>query len=185
MIDVASALKYLHYGYSAVIVHCDLKPSNVLLDVDMVAHVANFGIAKLLGDADSTMQTMTLATLRYMAPECGLGGVVSTEGDVYSYGILLIETFTRKKPTDDMFVGEMSLKHWVNEALPISTIDIVDAKLLGNKRYSIALEEYISSIMRLALDCCAELPEQRTNMKIVLATLKKIKTKSLRDVEGH
>ncbi|XP_041026914.1 probable LRR receptor-like serine/threonine-protein kinase At3g47570 [Juglans microcarpa x Juglans regia] len=185
MINVASALEYLHYGYLAVIVHYDFKPSNVLLDVDMVAHVVNFGIAKLLGDADSTMQTMTLATMGYMAPECGLGGVVSTKGDVYSYGILLIETFTRKKPTDDMFVREMSLKHWVNEALPISTIDIVDAKLFGNKRYSIALEECISSIMRLALECCAELPEQRTNMKIVLATLKKIRTKSLSDVEGH
>ncbi|KAG2684945.1 hypothetical protein I3760_10G100300 [Carya illinoinensis] len=181
MIDVASALEYLHYGYSSVIVHCDLKPSNILLDVEMVAHIADFGMAKLLGDEDSMMQTMTLATLGYMAP----GGVVSTRGDAYSYGILLIETFTRKKPTDDMFAGEMSLKHWVNEALPISTIDIVDANLLGNERYHVALEECISSIMGLTLDCCAELPEQRTNMKIVLAMLKKIKTKSLRDVEGH
>ncbi|XP_035545205.1 probable LRR receptor-like serine/threonine-protein kinase At3g47570 isoform X2 [Juglans regia] len=160
MIDVASALEYLHYGYSAVIVHCDLKPSNVLLDVDMVAHVADFGIAKLLGDEDSMMQTMTLATFGYMAPEYGLGGVVSTRGDVYSYGILLIETFTRKQPTDDMFAGEMSLKHWVKEALPISTMDIVDASLLGNERYFIALEECISSIMGLALDCCAELPNK-------------------------
>ncbi|KAG6639457.1 hypothetical protein CIPAW_10G101900 [Carya illinoinensis] len=183
MIDVASALEYLHYGYSAVIVHCDLKPSNVLLDMNMVAHVADFGIAKLLGDEDSMMQTMTLATLGYMAPEYGLGGVVSTRGDVYSYGILLIETFTRKKPTDDMFAEEMSLKRWVNEALPISTIDIVDSSLLENERCSIALEECISSILGLALDCCAESPEQRTNMKMVLATLKKIKTKSLRDVE--
>ncbi|KAG6692166.1 hypothetical protein I3842_10G099900, partial [Carya illinoinensis] len=181
MIDVASALEYLHYGYSAVIVHCDLKPSNVLLDMNMVAHVADFGIAKLLGDEDSMMQTMTLATLGYMAPEYGLGGVVSTRGDVYSYGILLIETFTRKKPTDDMFAEEMSLKRWVNEALPISTIDIIDASLLENERCSIALEERISSILGLALDCCAESPEQRTNMKMVLAMLKKIKTKSLRD----
>ncbi|KAG7960012.1 hypothetical protein I3843_10G099800 [Carya illinoinensis] len=179
------SLEYLHYGYSTVIVHCDLKPSNVLLDVDMVAHVADFGIAKLFGDEDSMMQTMTLGTLGYMSPEYGLGGGVSTRGDVYSYGILLIETFTRKEPTDDMFVGEMSLKHWVNEALPILAINIVDANLLGNERYHVALEECISSIMRLALDFCVELPEQRTNMKIVLAMLKKIKTKSLRDVEGH
>ncbi|KAG2684981.1 hypothetical protein I3760_10G102800 [Carya illinoinensis] len=179
-LNFLQTLEYLHYGYSIVIVHCDLKPSNVLLDVDMVAHVADFGIAKLFGDEDSMMQTMTLGTLGYMAP------VVSTRGDVYSYGILLIETFTKKKkPTDDMFAGEMSLKRWVNEALPISAINIVDANLLGNERYHVALEECISSIMRLALDCCVELPEQRTNMKFVLAVLKKIKTKSLRDVEGH
>ncbi|KAG6639497.1 hypothetical protein CIPAW_10G105000 [Carya illinoinensis] len=153
-LNFLQTLEYLHYGYSTVIVHCDLKPSNILLDVDMVAHVSDFGIAKLFGDEDSMMQTMTLGTLGYMSP-------------------------------DDMFAGEMSLKRWVNEALPISAINIVDANLLGNEIYHVALEECISPIMRLALDCCVELPEQRTNMKIVLAVLKKIKTKSLRDVEGH
>jgi LRR receptor-like serine/threonine-protein kinase FLS2 len=68
MINVASALEYLHYGHSIPIVHCDLKPNNILLDEDLVAHVADFGIAKLLGDGDSMMQTMTLATIGYMAP---------------------------------------------------------------------------------------------------------------------
>jgi len=68
MIDVASALEYLHDGYSTPIVHCDLKPSNILLDEDMVSHVADFGIVKLLGDGDSMMRTMTLATIGYMAP---------------------------------------------------------------------------------------------------------------------
>ncbi|PQQ21814.1 putative LRR receptor-like serine/threonine-protein kinase [Prunus yedoensis var. nudiflora] len=68
MIDVASALEYLHHGNSVPIVHCDMKPSNILLDDDMVAHVADFGIAKLMGVGESTTQTMTLATIGYMAP---------------------------------------------------------------------------------------------------------------------
>ncbi|KAL5770709.1 hypothetical protein ACOSP7_014863 [Xanthoceras sorbifolium] len=68
MIDVASALEYLHHDYATPIVHCDLKPSNVLLDKDMVAHVGDFGIAKLLGEGDSMRQTNTLATIGYMAP---------------------------------------------------------------------------------------------------------------------
>ncbi|XWS20751.1 hypothetical protein CRYUN_Cryun31cG0129400 [Craigia yunnanensis] len=68
MIDVASALEYLHLGHPIPIIHCDLKPSNVLIDKDMVAHVGDFGIAKLLGEEDSMKQTMTLATIGYMAP---------------------------------------------------------------------------------------------------------------------
>ena len=68
MIDVASALEYLHLGHPIPVIHCDLKPSNVLLDNDMVAHVGDFGIAKLLGEEDSMKQTMTLATIGYMAP---------------------------------------------------------------------------------------------------------------------
>ncbi|XWS10443.1 hypothetical protein CRYUN_Cryun39dG0078800 [Craigia yunnanensis] len=69
MIDVASALEYLHQGYTTPVIHCDLKPSNVLLDEDMVAHLGDFGIAKLLSEEDSTIHTMTLATNGYMAPD--------------------------------------------------------------------------------------------------------------------
>lgn len=68
MIDVASALEYLHHGNATLVVHCDLKPSNILLDENMVAHVSDFGIAKLLGEGHSITQTMTLATVGYMAP---------------------------------------------------------------------------------------------------------------------
>lgn len=68
MIDVASALEYLHFGYSIRIVHCDIKPSNILIDESMVAHLTDFGIAKLLGKEESMRQTQTLATIGYMAP---------------------------------------------------------------------------------------------------------------------
>ncbi|XP_022717310.1 receptor kinase-like protein Xa21 [Durio zibethinus] len=68
MIEVASALEYLHCGNPTRVIHCDLKPSNVLLDKDMVARVCDFGIAKLLGEGISVTQTMTLATIGYMAP---------------------------------------------------------------------------------------------------------------------
>ncbi|GLT52827.1 hypothetical protein SLA2020_261440 [Shorea laevis] len=184
MIDVASALEYLHHGYSTPIVHCDLKPNNILLDEDMVAHVADFGIAKLLGDGDSLMQTMTLATIGYMAPEYGSEGIVSTRGDVYSYGILLMETFTRKRPTDDMFAGEMSLKRWVEESSLLLVTKVVDDYLLRTERDYASMENCMSSIMGLALQCCAELHEQRINAKSILITLNKIKLKYLQDTEG-
>ncbi|XVF87307.1 hypothetical protein PTKIN_Ptkin18bG0109500 [Pterospermum kingtungense] len=183
MIDVALALEYLHFGCSIPVIHCDLKPSNILLDEDMVAHVGDFGIAKLLKEDDSLRQTMTLATFGYMAPEYGSTGIVSRKGDVYSYGILLMETFTRKKPTDEIFSGEMSLKDWVEESLSGAITDVLDAKLLKKEEHFIAMVNCTSSVLGLALECTAKSPEERRNMNDVVAILKKIKIKYLKDVE--
>ncbi|CAN4084245.1 unnamed protein product [Withania somnifera] len=68
MADVAYALEYLHHGCSIPIIHCDLKPSNVLLDKDMVGHLTDFGIAKLLTEEESIAHTKTFATIGYIAP---------------------------------------------------------------------------------------------------------------------
>ncbi|PHT80715.1 hypothetical protein T459_13730 [Capsicum annuum] len=68
MLDAAMAIEYVHHGYETSIVHCDLKPSNVLLDEDMVAHVGEFGISKILAVSKSMEHTKTLGTLGYIAP---------------------------------------------------------------------------------------------------------------------
>ncbi|KAM3239379.1 hypothetical protein P3L10_014413 [Capsicum annuum] len=128
MIDVACALEYLHHGCSSPVIHCDLKPSNILLDEDMVAHLSNFGISKLLGEDQGDLYTKTLATLGYIAPEYGMDGLVSRKCDVYSYGIMLLETFTRRKPNE--FEGDLSLKQWVSYSLPKAVMDVVDANLV-------------------------------------------------------
>ncbi|CAN6697120.1 unnamed protein product [Malus baccata var. baccata] len=186
MVDLALALEYLHHGYSVPIVHCDLKPSNILLDDDMVAHVADFGIAKLLGLGDSMTRTMTLATVGYMAPEYGMDGIVSTQGDVYSFGIVVMETFTKMKPTNEMFFEEMNLKQWVaNSLLSEAIAEVVDANLLVAKEEDhdyVTKIDCLSSIMRLALACCAEPLDERINMQEVVATLIKTKIKFLKDV---
>ncbi|GAY68819.1 hypothetical protein CUMW_267190 [Citrus unshiu] len=177
MIDVASALEYLHFDHSTPIIHCDLKPSNVLLDENMVAHLSDFGIAKLLsGEDESTMRTKTLATIGYMAPEYGIEGEVSTKSDGYSYGIMLMETFTKKKPTDEIFVGELSLKRWVNDLLPTSLVEVVDKTLLsGEEKHSAAKEQCLLSIFSLALECTMESPEKRINAKDIVTRLLKIR----------
>ncbi|XP_019074158.2 probable LRR receptor-like serine/threonine-protein kinase At3g47570 [Vitis vinifera] len=179
MIDVASALEYLHHDCSSLVVHCDLKPSNVLLDDDMVAHVADFGIAKLLTKTESMQQTKTLGTIGYMAPEHGSDGIVSTKSDVYSYGILLMEVFSRKKPMDEMFTGGLTLKTWV-ESLSNSVIQVVDANLLRREDEDLATKlSCLSSIMALALACTTNSPEKRLNMKDAVVELKKSKMKLL------
>ncbi|KAG2709038.1 hypothetical protein I3760_05G220300 [Carya illinoinensis] len=183
MTDVAAALEYLHLGLSTPIIHCDLKPSNVLLDAEMVAHVADLGIANLLNDGNSLTRTMTLASMGYMTPEYGSEGIISTRGDAYSYDILLMEIFTRKKPTDDMFYGEISLKSWVEESLPLSINEVVDTDLLRNEMDYAAIEGCLSSVMRLALNCCEDSPGERMDMKTVSVTLNKIKSKFLQDIE--
>ncbi|KAK9989804.1 hypothetical protein SO802_030043 [Lithocarpus litseifolius] len=183
MIDVASSLEYLHHGCPLPVVHCDLKPSNILLNKDMVAHVSDFGISKFLGNEESITQTMTLATIGYMAPEYGSQGTISTRGDVYSYGILLMETFTKKSPTDEMFTEEMNLKDWVKQSIPLSVIEVIDANLLKRDEENFnAKLDCMLSVMQLAMDCSTEAPEERSNMKDVVTILKNIKLKFLKDV---
>ncbi|XP_027154043.1 receptor kinase-like protein Xa21 [Coffea eugenioides] len=176
MIDVACGLEYLHYGYSTPVVHCDLKPSNILLDQYMVGHVCDFGITKLLGDGESVVQTKTLATIGYIAPEYGLEGLVSTSCDVYSFGITLMETFTKRGPKDEMFTEELSLQRWVKESLPDSVIQVIDVDLVHLEDEVVKNKiACISSILQLALCCTPDAPKDRMSMKDVLRTLQKIK----------
>lgn len=225
MLDVAFAVEYLHHRLATPVVHCDLKPSNVLLDADMVARVGDFGIAKLFGEGEYIAQTKTLATIGYMAPgdvyypiffpcsyfanfspssrlyflladvvltslmscvEYGMEGIVSTGGDVYSYGVLLMEVFTRKKPTNEMFSGEMSLKSWVSQLLCSgSLLSAVDSNLLRNEDENFAAKEQcVLSVLHLALDCSKDQPRERIDMEDAVARLEKVRTVFLAKVGG-
>ncbi|KAK4717727.1 hypothetical protein R3W88_016065 [Solanum pinnatisectum] len=175
-IDVASAIDYLHNGYSTPVVHCDLKPNNVLIDQEMVAHVSDFGIAKMLGTGEAFVQTRTIATIGYIAPEYGQDGIVSTSCDVYSFGILMMETFTRIRPTDETFTGDLTIQRWVSDSIPSGIHKVVDSNLIqpGDEQID-AKMKCLLSIMELALSCTLATPDARISMEDALSTLKKIR----------
>ncbi|OAY37704.1 probable LRR receptor-like serine/threonine-protein kinase At3g47570 [Manihot esculenta] len=132
-IDVASALHYIHDLYEIPIIHCDLKPSNILIDDDMVAHLSDFGLAKLYTNDVSQSETSSVGirgTIGYIPPEYGIGSTASKEGDVYSYGILILEMFTGKRPTDKIFKNYLTLHNFVKDALPERLVHITDPTLL-------------------------------------------------------
>ncbi|XP_028106752.1 putative receptor-like protein kinase At3g47110 [Camellia sinensis] len=136
-IDVASALDYLHNHCHIPVIHCDIKPSNILLDNDITAHVSDFSLARLLqfhNDEVSNSQTSFVGikgTIGYAAPKYGMGSVVSTSGDVYSYGILLLELFIGKRPTGGMFKDGLNLYKLAKIALLERAMEIVDQKLVS------------------------------------------------------
>ncbi|GAY51516.1 hypothetical protein CUMW_134750 [Citrus unshiu] len=154
-----------------------LERLNIMIDVGSALEYLRHGEGE-----DSVTQTTTMATIGYMAPEYGSEGIVSAKCDVYSYGVLLMETFTRKRPTDEMFTGEMSLRRWVKESLPHRLSEVVDTNLVREEQAFSAKMDCLLSIMDLALDCCMESPDKRMHMTDAAAKLKKIKVKFLDDV---
>ncbi|MFS7956820.1 putative protein kinase RLK-Pelle-LRR-XII-1 family [Helianthus anomalus] len=130
LMDVAFTLDYIHNQCVPLIVHGDLKPSNILLDDDMVAHVGDFGLARFFGISYPHSSTGIRGTIGYAAPEYGLGNEMTSSGDVYSFGILLLEVMTGKRPTDNIFNEDLSLHKFASTALQDHVTDVIDVNIL-------------------------------------------------------
>ena len=112
-----------------------------------------------------------------LATEYGSAGKISKKGDVYSFGIMLLEIMARKKPTDEMFAGEVTLRQWINVAIPDNVLEVVDAGLLSIEegRDMNGTQSIIMSILEIGLKCSEEVAEDRMDIKDVVLKLKKIK----------
>ncbi|WVZ95238.1 hypothetical protein U9M48_041029 [Paspalum notatum var. saurae] len=174
--DVASALDYMHNQLTPPLVHCDLKPANVLLDYDMTARVGDFGSAKFLSSGLDTPESFVGVggTIGYIAPEYGMGYKVSTGCDVYSFGVLLLEMLTGKRPTDEVFIDGMSLHKLVSSAYPNGLHEVLDPYMSQGGDHAFAastLQGYLIPLAEVALACSMELPKDRPVMHDVCAKI--------------
>ncbi|KAF8094156.1 hypothetical protein N665_0369s0039 [Sinapis alba] len=191
-IDVASALVYLHTYCHFPIAHCDLKPSNILLDEDLTAHVSDFGLARLLLKFDKESfhikfsSTAVRGTIGYAAPEYGMGGHPSIVGDVYSFGILLLEMFTGKRPTNELFVDGLTLHGFTKSALQERrALDITDQSILCGADNLVLGVEMVECLFQLVyqvgIRCSEDSPVNRISMAEALSKLVSIRDTFIKD----
>ncbi|PPD70500.1 hypothetical protein GOBAR_DD32618 [Gossypium barbadense] len=169
------------------------RPSNILLDEEMVGHISDFGLAKIIStdrlnySANKSSSLGLRGTIGYAAPEYGMGNELSTKGDVYSFGILLLEMFTGKRPTDEGFKEGLSLHNLVKEALPERVTDIIDPILLQERIKRGTFNENslgsdidlrcLNLIFEIGLTCSSKSPHERIGMRDVVTKLCTIRDK--------
>ncbi|PON89308.1 GPCR kinase [Trema orientale] len=189
--DIAEGIAYLHHHAPAIIIHCDLKPSNVLLNSDMTALVSDFGIARFAAtetnnavdeslELRNSASDMLVGSIGYIPPEYGFSSKTTTKGDVYSFGILVQEMVTGKRPTDDMFVGGLTLQNWVKSNRHGRIEEVVDSSLVrASRNVSIKVkktrEVVVGALIELSILCTQESPSSRPTMLDVAVDLNRLK----------
>lgn len=165
----SNVARYLHHEVTPHIIHRDIKASNVLLNSDFEPLVADFGFAKLIPEGVSHMTTRVKGTLGYLAPEYAMWGKVSESCDVYSFGILLLELVTGRKPIEKLPGGvKRTITEWAEPFITKGKFrEMVDPKLRGNFD-----ENQVKQAINVAALCVQNEPEKRPNMKQVVNLLK-------------
>ncbi|CAA7406911.1 unnamed protein product [Spirodela intermedia] len=186
--SVAHGLAYLHSSYDFPVVHCDLKPSNILLDRDWEARVGDFGTARMLGvhlpqdDRDAISSSAFRGTIGYIAPEFAYQRKVTPKVDVYSFGVVVMELVTRRRPTGGMEEGghPLTLPEFVAKAVggragAVPGVLDPELELLDGEEAEVAVE-----LLELALYCTRHEAEARPDMEEALSFLLKLR----RELDG-
>ncbi|KAK1366650.1 subtilisin-like protease SBT1.3 [Heracleum sosnowskyi] len=168
-IGLSEGISYLHHEANPHIIHRDIKASNVLLDSEFQAKLASFGVAKLVPEGVTHMTTRVKGTLGYIAPEYAMWGKVSKSCDVYSFGILLLEIISAKKPLEKLPGGvKRHIVEWASPLVQKGAYELlVDPRLKGE-----CDRAQLESLIIIAMRCTNSNPENRPSMIVVVAFLK-------------
>ncbi|CAO2046687.1 unnamed protein product [Urochloa humidicola] len=154
----ARGLAYLHLSCQPHILHRDIKSSNILLDENFEAHLADFGLARLICPYATHVTTDLVGTLGYIPPEYGQSSVATFKGDVYSFGIVLLELLTGKRPVDMCKPkGARELVSWVTHMKKENR----EADVLDRAMYDKKLEREMMQMIDIACLCISDLPKLR------------------------
>ena len=159
---VASALFYLHEEWEQIVLHRDVKASNILLDAELDARLGDFGLARLYDHGTNPQTTHVVGTVGYLAPELPKTGKATTRTDVYSFGTFVLEVACGRRPIENEYSPEeVILVDWVHECWMKGVIlKASDPRLEGN--YA---EEEMSRILKLGLLCSHLRPEARLSRR--------------------
>lgn len=164
----ARGLAYLHQSCQPHILHRDIKSSNILLDENFEAHLADFGLARLILPYDTHVSTDLVGTLGYIPPEYGLASVATFKGDVYSFGVVLLELLTGTRPVDICKPkGCRDLISWVLKMKDEKRVTEVFDPLIFNKEY----ESELIKVMEISCLCLNESPKLRPSAQQLVTWL--------------
>ncbi|XP_024515630.1 G-type lectin S-receptor-like serine/threonine-protein kinase SD2-5 [Selaginella moellendorffii] len=168
MLGMARGLAYLHEECVEKIIHLDIKPQNILLNEDLVAKVADFGLSRLMSRDQSYVMTTMRGTPGYLAPEWLLEAAITEKSDVYSFGVVLLEVISGRRNFSRLSEGE---KFYLPAyALELVTqekeMELVDTRLKGK-----CDEAIVRAVIRIAFQCLQENGNSRPSMGKVVQML--------------
>ncbi|CAL4952459.1 unnamed protein product [Urochloa decumbens] len=167
-LGIAKGLAYLHEGCEDCIIHCDIKPENILLDEEFCAKISDFGMAKLLGREFNSALTTIRGTMGYLAPEWIYGQPITKKADVYSFGIVLLEIVSGRRTTKRLKSGSNRYFPFyaaaqVNEG---NVLCLLDSRLEGNANI-----KELDITCRVACWCIQDEENERPSMGQVVRML--------------
>ncbi|KAK4391230.1 Receptor protein-tyrosine kinase CEPR2 [Sesamum angolense] len=169
-VGAAKGIAYLHLDCCPPIIHRDIKSTNILLDEDYEAKIADFGVAKVADQVSPGGSELSCfaGTHGYIAPEMAYSIKVTEKSDVYSFGVVLLELVTGKKPIEEDYGEGKDLVYWVSTHLN-NRENVL--KILDHKVATELVQDDMIKVLKIATLCTSKLPNLRPSMKEVVKML--------------